>query len=370
MNITILSGLIFVGVFAAVVLIHEFGHFVAARLLKVDVEEFGFGLPPRILKLFRWKGTDFTLNWLPLGGFVRPKGENDPNVEGGLAASSPWVRLGVLFAGPIMNLLAGVLVNSILFAQVGVPDMTRVMLYEVTPDSPAAQAGLQANDYIVAVDGQQVTSDDQFRSLIQSHLDQPMQITVKRGNETVDVTATPLSSRSAQEGALGILPGPPMVPAKSFFQAIPYGSMYTYAQMRQIVSLPVMLIRNQLTPEEGRFIGLKGIYDLFGQAVSRDVQSRESTPPATTTPAPTEPTNFTLQIIASLTLTLGIFNLLPFPALDGGRIIFVLPELILRKRVPAEFENVVHAIGFALLIAFMLYINAMDFINPIKINLP
>jgi regulator of sigma E protease len=77
-----------------------------------------------------------------------------------------------------------------------------------------------------------------------------------------------------------------------------------------------------------------------------------------------------LQIIASLTLTLGIFNLLPFPALDGGRILFVLPELILRKRVPPEFENVVHAIGFALLIAFMIYINAMDFINPVQIKLP
>jgi regulator of sigma E protease len=370
MNITLLQGLIFFTVFTGMILIHEFGHFLAARLFKVDVEEFGFGLPPRLMKLFHWKGTDFTLNWLPLGGFVRPKGENDPNVEGGLAASSPWVRLGVLFAGPIMNLLAGLLVNSILFAQMGVPDMTRVMLYEVTPNSPAAQAGLQANDFIVAVDGQQVTSDDQFRALIQSHLDQPMQITVKRGDKTLDVTATPLSSRSAQEGALGILPGPPMVPAKSFFQAIPYGSMYTYAQMRQIVSLPVMLIRNQLPAQDGRFIGLKGIYDLFGQAVSRDVQSRETPSPTTTTPASTEPTNFTLQIIATLTLTLGIFNLLPFPALDGGRIMFVLPEIILRKRVPPELENVVNAIGFALLIAFMIYINAMDFINPVKIILP
>jgi len=370
MNITLLSGLIFVGVFAGVVLIHEFGHFVAARLLKVDVEEFGIGLPPRALKLFNWKGTDFTLNWLPLGGFVRPKGENDPNVKGGLAASTPWVRLGVLVAGSTMNLLAGLVVNTILFTQVGVPDTSRVMLYEVTEDSPAAQAGLQADDMILAIDGEQITGDEQFRSLIQSHLDQPMQITVQRGNETVEVTATPLSSRPAEEGALGILPGPPMVPAESFIQAIPYGSMYTYAQMRQIVSLPVMLIRDQLSPEEGRFIGLKGIYDLFGQAVSRDVESREEIPPAASETPPTEPTNFTLQIIASLTLTLGIFNLLPFPALDGGRILFVLPEMILGRRVPPEFENVVHAIGFALLIAFMLYINAMDFINPAEFTLP
>jgi len=370
MNITLISALIFVGVFAAVVLIHEFGHFLAARLMKVDVEEFGIGLPPRMLKLFKWKGTDFTLNWLPLGGFVRPKGENDPNVEGGLAASSPWVRLGVLFAGPLMNLLAGVLVNSILFAQMGVPDTSRVMLYEVTPNSPAAQAGLQADDFVLAVDGEPVNGDEEFRSMIRSHLDQPMQITVQRGDETLDITATPLSDRSAEEGALGILPGPPMVQANSFIQAIPYGSMYTYYQIRQIISLPVMLIRDQLSPEEGRFIGLKGIYDLFGQAVSRDVQSRETAPPATGSAAPIEPTNFTLQIIASLTLTLGIFNLLPFPALDGGRIIFVLPEIILRRRVPPQFENLVHAVGFALLIAFMIYINAMDFINPVQINLP
>jgi len=370
MNITLLSGVIFFIVFVSLVLIHEFGHFVAARLLKVDVEEFGIGLPPRALKLFRWKGTDFTLNWLPLGGFVRPKGENDPNVEGGLAASSPWVRLGVLFAGPIMNLLAGVLVNSILFAQMGIPDMSRVMLYEITPNSPASQAGLQAEDLILSVNGEPINGDDEFRSMIQSHLDQPMQITVQRGDETVEVTATPLSSRSAEEGALGILPGPPMMPAKSFIQAIPYGSMYTYAQIRQIISLPVMMIRGNLSPDEGRFIGLKGIYDLFGQAVSRDVESRAPVPPTAPAPVPSEKTNFTLQIIASLTLSLGIFNLLPFPALDGGRIIFVLPELILRKRVPAEFENVVHAVGFALLLLFMVYIYAMDFINPAQINLP
>jgi regulator of sigma E protease len=370
MNISLLAGLIFVGVFAAVVLIHEFGHFLASRILNVDVEEFGIGLPPRALTLFHWKGTAFTLNWLPLGGFVRPKGENDPNVEGGLAASSPWVRLGVLFAGPFMNLLAGVLVNSMLFFQMGVPDMSRVMLYDISPNSPAEQAGLQADDMIVAVDGEKIAGDDEFRSAIQAHLDQPMLITVQRGDERLDITATPLSSRSAEEGALGILPGPPMVPASSYIQTIPYGAKFTYSQVRQILSLPAMMIRGTLSPDEGRFIGLKGIYDLFGQAVSRDVETREQAAAAPPEAAPIEPSNFTLQIIASLTITLGIFNLLPFPALDGGRIIFVLPELVLRRRVPPEFENLVHAVGFALLLLLMFYINAMDFINPVHFNLP
>ncbi len=83
MNISILSGLIFVAVFAGVIITHEFGHFIVARLLNVEVEEFGIGFPPRITTLFHWKGTEFTLNWLPLGGFVRPKGENDPNIPGG-----------------------------------------------------------------------------------------------------------------------------------------------------------------------------------------------------------------------------------------------------------------------------------------------
>ncbi len=370
MNISLFSGLIFVGVFAGVVFIHEFGHFLAARLFNVEVEEFGFGLPPRALTLFHWKGTDFTLNWLPLGGFVRPKGENDPGVPGGLAASSPWVRLGVLLAGPLMNLLAGVLVNSMLFAQMGVPAMDQVMLYEVMPGSPAAQAGLQTDDAILSVDGVRMLGEDDFRDSIRAHLDQPMQITVQRGEQVLEFTATPLSSRTAEEGALGILPGPPLVPAESYIQTIPFGALYTYNQVRAILSLPAQILRGNLTPEEGRFIGLKGIYDLFGQAVSRDVQSRDLTEPTVPESGGVEPTNFTIQLIASLTLTLGIFNLLPFPALDGGRILFVLPEFVIRRRVPAEFENWVHTVGFLLLLLFMVYINAMDFIHPVNVNLP
>ncbi len=147
-----------------------------------------------------------------------------------------------------------------------------------------------------------------------------------------------------------------------------------------LVSLPAEMISGQITPDQGRFVGLKGIYDLFGQAVSRDIQSRQtaqSAPPSSSSssnsaaPVNTQaPTYFTLQLIAILTVSVGFINLLPFPALDGGRIFFVLLELILRRRVKPEFENYVHAVGFAILILFMIYVNAMDFIHPAIINLP
>src|SRR5512147_42426 len=129
MDVNALTWIVFILTFGGVVLIHEFGHFIAARISGIEVEEFGIGLPtPGALTLFTWKGTRFTLNWLPLGGFVRPKGENDPKVPGGLASASPWKRLFVLFAGPLMNLLTALLIYTFISNQAGIPDATRVMV--------------------------------------------------------------------------------------------------------------------------------------------------------------------------------------------------------------------------------------------------
>jgi len=133
---------------------HEFGHFLMARLSNIDVEEFGLGFPPRLVKLFTWRGTDFTLNWIPFGAFVRPKGENDPDVPGGLGAANPWKRLGVLLGGPVMNLLIGVLLFSLVFTEVGQPDTRTVQVIDTSPNSPAAQAGLIAGDVITQINGQ------------------------------------------------------------------------------------------------------------------------------------------------------------------------------------------------------------------------
>src|SRR3990172_8692860 len=205
MNETILIWLVFILAFGGMVLIHEFGHFIVARLCRIEVEEFGIGLPtPGALTLFTWQGTRFTLNWLPLGGFVRPKGENDPNIPGGLAAANPWKRLVVLFAGPLMNLLTAVLVFAILIGLSGMPASGPIGVANVSPGSPAEQAGFKSGDTIIAIDGVRVTDVDQAIARIQANLDSPLQIEVERAGEHLTLTATPLSSRPEQEGALGI----------------------------------------------------------------------------------------------------------------------------------------------------------------------
>src|SRR6266498_2460599 len=167
MSETVLTWLIFILAFGGMVLIHEFGHFIVARLCKIEVEEFGIGLPtPGAITLFTWQGTRFTFNWLPFGGFVRPKGENDPNVAGGLAAASPWKRLAVLFAGPMMNLLAAVLIYSLIFNRVGVPDSTRVLVTSVSKDSPAAQSGFKDGDIFISGNAKPIHNYDELRAIV------------------------------------------------------------------------------------------------------------------------------------------------------------------------------------------------------------
>lgn len=359
-NTSALAGLIFFIAFAGMIVLHELGHFLAARGLGIEVEEFGFGLPPKMLTLFRWKETEFTLNWLPIGGFVRPKGENDPNVPGGLAASSPWRRLGVLFAGPVMNLLTGFIVFIFLVRVDGYHDMSRVQLAEIAPNSPAESSGMLIGDVVTQAAGQPVTDYTSLSTIIKAHLDQPVEFVIQRGEETLTVTATPRSNPPEGQGAIGIRMSEYVMPVKTWGETFRYAAASVYDQARALLLLPAKLMRGTLAPEEGRFIGLKGIFDIFNLTVSADIGNLEQS----------SPTYSTLYLIATLSISIGLFNLFPFPALDGGRIIFVLPELLTRRRVPHQFENAVHAAGMILLLLLMLYINVMDFINPIVLPAP
>ena len=480
MNETILTWLVFILAFGGMVLIHEFGHFIAARLSKVEVEEFGVGLPtPGALTLWinkgylmlksgkrieipfnfklpiHWNelienevkimvdqvgdrlvmrsievvkleelgrsaarnpeldhvyvdrngqvvtsqeeavqqvsrkvikagkntgemqltevvrevhpGTRFTLNWLPLGGFVRPKGENDPNVPGGLAAASPWKRLFVLFAGPMMNLLTAVLIYSLIFNRVGVPDASRVLVASVVEGGPAAQAGFQADDIFISGNGQPIRNYDELRVIVDANADKPVVFVMDRRGEQVELTAVPEMNAEAERIMIGVGLGVPFKAPSSPIETLGLGAQYTYYNIQALISLPAQMIRGTLSSEQSRLVGLKGIYDVLQQTVSRDVEA------STTAPTSTDPIDQpvrTLELIASLSISLGLFNLFPFPALDGGRIIFVLPELIFRKRVSPQLENLVHGMGMAFLLLLMIYINVMDFIDPISITVP
>jgi regulator of sigma E protease len=338
-NTFIIQLLTFIGGIAVLIVVHELGHFFAARLLKVEVEEFGIGFPPRITKLFEAKGTAFTLNWIPLGGFVRPKGENDPTVPGGLAAASPWVRLGVLFAGPMANILLGVLLAIIIIYNMGEPD--RVKVAQISPDSPAAQVGMLPGDIILAINGKDVHSSGELYNEIYNNLGKQTEVTVQRGTEQLKYNLVPRNPPPA-DGAIGITMETIVKPT-TWGKAIPRGVDTAYEYTRNVLSLPVRIAQGQVSPEEGRPLGYKGMFDVYKQI-----------------PNP-------LWFFMIISMSLGIFNLLPIPALDGGRILLTLPEILIKRRIPPQYENMIHLVGFALLLVLLIYINLQDFINPVKL---
>ncbi|MCL4560797.1 MAG: M50 family metallopeptidase [Chloroflexi bacterium] len=335
---------------------HEFGHFIVSRLLKVEVEEFGFGFPPRLVKLFRIGKTDFTLNLIPFGAFVRPKGENDPNVPGGLASASPWTRLAVLLGGPFMNVLVGLIIFSVMFVRIGAPITNVVQVIEVAASTPAATAGFKPGDVIQSVNGQAITSTQGLQTAIQNNLGKTVEVVIQRDGQTSTLNVTPRLNPPKGQGPLGIVMGNPYKPVP-IYQALPEAGSMAYQQAYQLLLLPVHLIEGQANPSDTRIVGPVGMFDIYSQAVQLDSA-------ATSTPIQ-QPAVNVLYFIGTISVALGLTNLLPIPALDGGRILFVLPELILRKRVPAQYENFVHLIGFAALLLLMSYITLQDVMHPI-----
>lgn len=345
----------FIGAIAFLIIIHELGHFIVARLLNVEVEEFGLGLPPRVKTLFTAWGTKFTLNWIPLGGFVRPKGENDPTVEGGLAAAKPWVRISVLLAGPLMNFIAGAVIFTLIFAKLGEPIWDRVEIKEVSPNSPAAGAMLQVGDLVDKVNGEDITSTAQLTEIINANRGIEIEMLLERETGTHRAEMVPRIDPPEGQGATGITIGNPTQPI-SILSAFSLGVKTVFDQMGAIISLPGRLISGELAPEQGRLVGYKTMYDMFSNMRDLDTVERPAGMP--------EGLN-TLNFIGIISVSIALLNLMPFPALDGGRILFVLPEIIIRKRIPSEYENALNLIGITFLLLVMIYVNLLDFINPV-----
>lgn len=352
----LLTLLQFILAFSLIVFFHELGHFAFSKLFKIEVEEFGFGFPPRMVKLFKIKETEFTLNWIPFGAFVRPKGENDPKITGGMAAANPWKRFGVLIGGPMMNLLVGLIIFSFVFSKTGAPDTSKTTIIEINPGSPADTAGFLINDVILSVDGTPIKNLNEVSPLVHEKLGEAVVITVLRSNEELNITVTPRANPPEGQGPLGIVMGYPYLEL-SFWQAIPSAAKSILDQGYQLITLPVKLIRGQISAEQARMVSPKGLYDIYSQV-------REQQAPVEGSDPELAMLNI-LWFFGIISVALGFTNLLPIPALDGGRILFILPEIFLRKRVPAQYENTVHMVGYTLLLILMGYLLIQDFINPI-----
>ena len=345
-------------VIGLLIFFHELGHFLSARAVGVPVEEFGFGYPPRLAKIAEWQGTEITLNWIPFGGFVRPKGEADETVEGGMAAAPAWKRLVIAASGPVMNFLIGIILLVIIYSAIGVPASNEAMITQIAPDSPAMTVGLQPGDIILAVDGDPIENIDQLIATVDAHVGEEITLTIERDGETETLSIVPRVDPPEGEGAMGVALSNPLKPTP-FFQSVGYAFEATGFVIRETLMLPVRLISGSVDPALARPVGYKGIYDIYSQAVEMDQET--SLPTAEPLPV------FTLSIIANISLALGITNLLPIPALDGGRILFTLPELLFKKRIPQEWKNAINTVSFLLLIVLMVVITILDFTNPIVI---
>lgn len=340
-------------ILGSLIVLHEIGHFLACHLFGVKVEEFGIGIPPRITKLFELGGTEYTLNWIPLGGFVKPLGEAQPDVEGGLAASKPGVRIGVYLAGPIMNILAAIVLFAMILSQVGIPDSSIISIQEVVPRSPAAEAGLQPGDTILRINEIEPEDFSSLRGEIYAHLGEEIEIEYLREEEINQVSLVPRVDFPENEGAIGILMTSP-VKDINWFQALPYASVATANYSIALLRLPGQLIRGT-AEDTGRPVGYKGMYDIYAGAKEGQLL-----------PGTSSQINV-LLFLGLINASLGVFNLLPIPALDGGMILFVLPELLFGKRVSQSVQNAINAIGFISVIALLIYINILDFISPIQL---
>jgi len=343
-------------VLGVLIFFHEFGHFLASLAVGIPVDEFGFGFPPRLAKIGEWKGTEITLNWIPFGAFVRPHGEEDDEIDGGMASAPAWKRFVIALAGPAMNFLIGIILLVVIFTGLGVPASDQALVSEVAVDSPAMVAGLQVGDLITAINNEPVETIEEVSSKTLANVGKETTVTVEREGSALTFTLIPRVNPPEGEGSMGIGLTNPLKPTP-FFEAVGAAFESTGYVIKETLLLPGRLITGAVDAAEARPVGYKGIYDIYSQAVTMDEESDVTT----AEPLPI----YTLSIIANISLALGITNLLPIPALDGGRILFTLPELLFKKRIPQNWENAVNTVSFILLLLLMVFITVLDFTNPV-----
>ncbi len=331
------------------VVIHELGHYLTAKFFGVKVNEFGVGFPP---KLVGWKKgeTEYTLNLIPLGGFVKLEGENDPTEPRSLANKKPYIRLIILASGSFMNVLLALVIFTAMFMTPRDVATGNVIIQDVSTNSPAELAGLLAGDQIVYVNNKAIHNIGVLRENTYRNLGSEITITVKRANIQKQISLIPRWKPPVGEGPTGIrlsLENTTIIKESyPIWEAIPKATVeiqnvlfFTWQALRQ------WIIGEAPFPGSGPVGIVKGTQEVVSIAGITAL----------------------LPIAALLSISLAAFNMLPIPSLDGGRSLFALIEWIRGgKRISPEREGLFHMIGFAMLIAIIIAISYNDVLRIIR----
>ena len=352
--------IIFIFVLTILVLVHEFGHFIIAKKMGVKVEEFGIGLPPRLFGIKKGE-TLYSVNLLPLGGFVKLYGEeydelDKKNKNRTFVNKTPWQKTLIILGGVIGNFLLGWFIFSYLVTQgIAVP-INKVIIEKVTKNSPAQIAGLKEKDIILKLVPYSpqspqlpLTSPNSLISLTQKYAGQKIKLLVQRNNQQLTINLTPRINPPVGEGPLGIAITSSIEKNYPWYTAPYYGlieaSNITYKIASELGKLLFGLITFQKLNVD--VAGPVGIANLAGQAIKFGG-------------------NAFLQFLALLSLNLAIINILPFPALDGGRLVFVLYEGLTKKKPNKNIEKYTNLIGFIMLLSLAALITVNDIIKIIR----
>ena len=374
--------LIFIIILAILVFVHEFGHFIVAKKSGMEVEEFGFGFPPRIAGIQKvngkWKwvwtfskaqkaeadeqniktsGTIYSINLIPLGGFVRILGENNENEDhpGSFINKGFWPRFLTLVAGVIMNVILAFVIFSagyMIGLPVAVDSVTdipahasfshpQVAILDVEPGLPADKAGIKANDILLAIDGQKITDVTTIQNYVKAHAGSQVDIEVQRGAQDLNFEVVPNPNPGPNEGPTGI--------DLSLVGRLKYSPLYAIIEGAKTTGSELVAI-------------VVGLYQLFSGGVGLSSLGGPVKIAKLTGQVAGLGFVYLLQFMAFLSLNLAVLNILPFPALDGGRVLFLLIEKVRRKRNNQKVEQFVNTVGFVFLILLMVAVTIHDII--------
>ncbi len=346
----LVSIIAFIIVIAICVVIHEFGHYITSRILGVQVHEFAFGMGPALKQWVHNKKDGSRMLWsirlLPIGGFCRVAGmgedlDDEIVISGkGFNEQPAWKRFFILLNGSLFNVILALVLMACFLWGHGVLNMNSTAIGEIMPGFPAESANIQAGDIIKSINDKEVSRWAEVTDALREEgaKGEPVNLKILRGDKMLDFSVLIPVNKEYGRPMLGISPS---YEYYGFFKALSSAAGYTYR-------MTVMMLRGiadwVLRRQEVDVTGPVGIASMSGHAMRRGLWSF-------------------ITFVALISLNLGLLNLFPIPALDGGRILFVLLEMIFRRRLPERVENWIHAAGFVVLISLMIFITFQDVYN-------